>query len=94
MATKPRGFFTLEQRDNMLTEMYDRQQEIQTEQRLLLQKVDTFIETQGWANIELKKCFKDDQIDLGEFKRDVVKGAVAVVGALATLIIAVIAMLI
>ena len=87
MPTKPRGFYTLEQRDALITEMHDNQ-------LILIEKLDNFLEIHEKCQVATCKRFEKGEEDFGAFRRDYVKSVigmgVAIIGALITGLFAII----
>jgi len=90
MATKPRGYYTMEDRDAVITDTAAEVSEIAPMVKEIYPMVrDMHICLLGIPQTDDKgMCgeIKDAQNDLRSFKRDVVKGAVAGAGLIITLV--------
>ena len=94
MATKPRGYFTMEQRDSVLAEIIDNQAITHENQALMLQKLDLFLIQHEKCQRDTCERFEKGEDDFDAFKRDTVKGAIGLSTAIVVALIGVIAVLI
>ena len=87
MPTKPRGYYTLEQRDSLITEMHDNQ-------LILIGKLDNFLEIHEKCQATTCKRFDKDEEEFGTFRRDAVKSVIGLgVSVIASLVAGIIAMI-
>ena len=93
MPTKPRGFYTLEQRDALITEMYDKQSEMHDHVLQLSTEFKGFLETHEKCQRSQCKAIEDNDRDLRDFKRDVIKISIGFGSAIVIALVGVIAVL-